>query len=126
MQPAVGKLGDEERARRLHDLKITNDLHVVLIHLCHPEAVGRKAYDAIAPGVFERHAANLRRIIQLDNKFNLGQRLLDLWDKDRGKDKTHTMAFFLSLLDILASAEDRVAALIKERDLEQPLLPFGK
>ncbi|MEK7066574.1 MAG: hypothetical protein AAB965_03345 [Patescibacteria group bacterium] len=120
----MGRLSQEEQDRRRRDIRITNDLHLLLIHLCRPEAVGCKTYNAMAPEVFARHATNLRRILQLDGRIHLERRLIDIWDKDRGKDRAHIMAFIMILLNILAEAEDQVVRLIEERDMDQPLLPF--
>lgn len=117
--------GDASNTRG-RDIEITNDLQWVIIKLFHPEAVGLEAFETAAPEVFARHAAHLRRILEIDGRIHSKKRLIDIWDENRGKDPRHVMAVIKKCLDILRRSELEVTAILQELDLDQPLLPFDR
>jgi len=80
-------------------IQITNDIQIVLVKYMNPTISGRDQFnEAIGHFVAVGYAEVFRFIIDADNHLNPDNRLLDLWDEDRGKDHHGVIPFLADLM----------------------------
>ena len=83
----------------MSDLKITNDMQIVLVKFLNPQIRGKKQFsEALELFVVDGYARIFRQIIDHDTLDNPNNRLIDIWNRNRAKDPDRIIPLIAYLL----------------------------